>query len=119
MIHEHPQFKLIVCPQVIHYDSQQNLLYKIVLILAFTNIWLSIPIVFIMFMHAITIRIAHVDHTMTETHNTPTPILFDPSLRYQFFGIATSGLTSKQHPHFSHNDLSLSIRITFQLSLSE
>ena len=35
------------------------------------------------------------------------------------FSIATSVLTSKQHPHFSHNDFSLSIRITFEHSLSE
>ena len=27
--------------------------------------------------------------------------------------------SSKQHPHFSHNDFSLSIRITFQHSLLE
>ena len=35
------------------------------------------------------------------------------------FGIATSILTLKQNPHFSHNDLSLSIKITFQHSLLE
>ena len=34
-------------------------------------------------------------------------------------GIATSVLTLKQNPPFSHNDSSLSIRITFQQSLSE
>ena len=34
-------------------------------------------------------------------------------------GIATSVLTLKQNPPFSHNDFSLSIRITFQHSLSE
>ena len=55
-------------------------------------------------------------------HRLTTHWHLSSSISYQganISGIATSILTSKQNPHFLHNDLSLSIRITFQHSLSE
>ena len=118
MVYQHSQLKFIVCPQATHYDSPQKPLYKI-LILAFTIIWLSIPIIFIMFMHDITIRLAHVDQTMTQTHHAPTSFIFHLSSRCKLSSIATSVLSLKTISSFSHSDFSLSIRIIFQHSLSE
>ena len=57
------------------------------------------------------------NQTMTQTHHALTPILFNRGAN--IFGNATSVLTSKQNPHFSHNDFSLTIRINFQHSLLE
>ena len=59
------------------------------------------------------------NHTMTQTHHALTPILSISHRGANIFGIETIVLTSKQNPHFSHNDFSLSIRITFQHSLLE
>ena len=95
-------------------------LYNSIHVLAFTIMWLSIPISLIMFMHIITIRLGLCG--IRPWHKFSTHWHLSSSISHRganISGIATSVLTSKQHPHFSHNNFSLSIRITFQHSLSE
>ena len=95
-------------------------LYKSIHILAFAIIWLSITISLIIFMHVITIRLElwgiRPWHRLTMHWHLSSSISHQSA---NISGIATSVLYSKQHPHFSHNDLSLSINITFQHSLSK
>ena len=95
-----------------------KLLYNSIHVLSFVIIWLSILISVIMFMHVITIMIEL--YEIKPWHKLTTHCHLYSSIFYRganIFDIATSVLTSKQHPHFSHNDFSSSITITFQHSL--
>ena len=65
------------------------------------------PNFFFDLVHAYALRfdkLTHVDQTMTQTHHAPMPLLFCLSPMYQLSDIATSSLTSKKNPSFSHND---------------
>ena len=99
-----------------HYKS----LYNSIHILAFAIIWLSIPINLIMFMHVMTIRLEL--REIRPWHRLTTHWHLSSSISHRgtnISGIATNVFNSKQHRHFSHNDFSLSVRITFQHSLSQ
>ena len=120
MVHQHPQLQFVVCSQGDALWLTTKSSYQSIHILAFVIIWLSLPIILIMFMHVITIRLELCGirpwHRLT-THWHLSSLIFHRGANIS--GVGTSVLTSKQHPHFSHNDFSLSIRITFQHSLLE
>ena len=66
MVHQHPQLKFIICPQVMHYDSRQHFVQKYTL-LSFHNHMAIKPNFFFALVHTSTIRfnkLTHVERTM-------------------------------------------------------
>ena len=114
MVYQHPQLKFVVCPQAMHYDPLQNLCT--IVSMFFLSQYLAIN----PDQSVITIRLELCGIRPWHRLTTHWHLFFSISHRgSNIFVIATSVLTSKQHPHFSPNDFSLNIRITFQHSISE
>ena len=119
MVYQHPQLKIVVCPQSTHYDSIHNLYTIVSMFYSLQSFGYQSRLIssYPCMLSLLGLNYVEPDHDTDSPSTNIYPLQFlTEVLTFPVLQLVSS---LQKNPHFSHNDFSLSIRITFQHSLSE